>query len=63
MSFDTLESLASMCTFASHFYKNNAPQLMGKGDFKSKRGKIRRGTNGKSRPNPRKMRAAKKTAA
>jgi len=53
-----------MCTFAPHFYKNNASPLMGKGDFKSKRGKIRRGTNGKSRPNPRKMRAAqKKTAA
>ena len=37
---------------------------MGKGDFKTKRGKIRRGTNGKSRPNSRKARAAhKKTAA
>jgi|GEM_PF-1407004 len=52
-----------MCTFAPHFYKNNALPLMGKGDFKSKRGKIRRGTNGKSRPNPRKMRAAQKKAA
>jgi len=38
---------------------------MGKGDYRSKRGKIRRGTNGKSRPNPRKNRAAfrKSTAA
>ncbi|MFN0035564.1 MAG: 30S ribosomal protein THX [Saprospiraceae bacterium] len=35
---------------------------MGKGDFKSKRGKIRRGSNGKSRPNPRKLRAAQKKA-
>ena len=36
---------------------------MGKGDFKSKRGKIRRGSNGNSRPNPRKNRAAAKKAA
>jgi len=36
---------------------------MGKGDFKSKRGKICRGSNGKSRPNPRKTRAALKKKA
>ena len=46
------------------FFKNSIP-LMGKGDYRSKRGKIRRGSNGKSRPNPRKNRAAfrKSTAA
>jgi ribosomal small subunit protein bTHX len=31
---------------------------MGRGDFKTKRGKIRRGSFGKTRPNPGKMRAA-----
>ncbi|MBL7797147.1 MAG: 30S ribosomal protein THX [Saprospiraceae bacterium] len=31
---------------------------MGKGDFKSKRGKIRRGSHGNNRPKPSKMRAA-----
>lgn len=36
---------------------------MGKGDFKSKRGKIRRGSFGKSRPKPAKMRAAKRPAS
>ncbi|MCC7467044.1 MAG: 30S ribosomal protein THX [Saprospiraceae bacterium] len=36
---------------------------MGKGDHRSKIGKIRRGSNGKSRPNPRKVRAAAKKAA
>jgi ribosomal small subunit protein bTHX len=36
---------------------------MGKGDFKSKRGKIRRGSYGNSRPNPRKQRAAQKKAS
>ncbi len=35
---------------------------MGKGDFKSKRGKIRRGSNGNTRPKPAKIRAAKKKA-
>lgn len=30
---------------------------MGKGDFRSKRGKIRRGSFGKNRPNLRKQRA------
>ncbi|MEQ1745356.1 MAG: 30S ribosomal protein THX [Saprospiraceae bacterium] len=37
---------------------------MGKGDFKTKRGKIRRGSHGNSRPKAAKMRAAakKKTA-
>ncbi|MBK6932477.1 MAG: 30S ribosomal protein THX [Saprospirales bacterium] len=33
---------------------------MGKGDFKSKRGKIRRGSHGNNRPKPSKLRAAKK---
>ncbi len=36
---------------------------MGKGDYRTKRGKITRGSNGKSRPNPRKMRAAAKKKA
>jgi ribosomal small subunit protein bTHX len=36
---------------------------MGKGDFKTKRGKIRRGSNGNSRPNTRKVRAAAKKAS
>ncbi|MFN0015853.1 MAG: 30S ribosomal protein THX [Saprospiraceae bacterium] len=31
---------------------------MGKGDFKTKRGKIRRGSHGKSRPKAAKIRAA-----
>ncbi|MBN8677327.1 MAG: 30S ribosomal protein THX [Chitinophagales bacterium] len=35
---------------------------MGKGDHRTKLGKIVRGSNGKSRPNPRKVRAAKKAA-
>ncbi len=37
---------------------------MGKGDFRSKRGKIRRGSHGNTRPKPAKMRALlkKKTA-
>ncbi|MDX1909881.1 MAG: 30S ribosomal protein THX [Saprospiraceae bacterium] len=35
---------------------------MGKGDFKTKRGKIRRGSNGNSRPSIRKQRAATKKA-
>jgi ribosomal small subunit protein bTHX len=33
---------------------------MGRGDFRTKRGKIRRGSFGNSRPNPSKMRAAAK---
>ncbi len=33
---------------------------MGKGDVKTKRGKIWRGSHGKSRLKPRKLRAAKK---
>lgn len=36
---------------------------MGKGDFRSKRGKIRRGSNGNSRPKPSKLRAAAKKKA
>jgi len=35
---------------------------MGKGDFKSKRGKIRRGSHGNNRPKSSKLRAAKKKA-
>ncbi len=36
---------------------------MGKGDFRSKRGKIRRGSHGNSRPKNGKLRAAKRQAA
>ncbi|HWE39281.1 MAG TPA: 30S ribosomal protein THX [Isosphaeraceae bacterium] len=36
---------------------------MGKGDPKSKRGKIFKGTYGKSRPKPKKLRAAAKARA
>ncbi len=36
---------------------------MGRGDFRTKRGKITRGSFGKSRPNPSKMRAAKRKKA
>lgn len=36
---------------------------MGKGDVKTKRGKIRRGSHGVSRPKPAKVRAASKKKA
>ncbi|MFN7325129.1 MAG: 30S ribosomal protein THX [Chitinophagales bacterium] len=36
---------------------------MGRGDFKSKKGKIRRGSYGNSRPTGAKLRAAKKKKA
>jgi ribosomal small subunit protein bTHX len=36
---------------------------MGKGDFKSKRGKIRRGTHGNSRPKLKKLKTLLKQAA
>ena len=36
---------------------------MGKGDFKTKRGKIRRGSHGNSRPKPAKVRAEAKKKA
>jgi ribosomal small subunit protein bTHX len=36
---------------------------MGRGDVKTKAGKIRRGSFGKSRPRPEKVRAAKKKKA
>jgi len=36
---------------------------MGKGDVKTKRGKIWRGSYGKSRPKPSKLRAAQKKTA
>jgi ribosomal small subunit protein bTHX len=36
---------------------------MGRGDFKSKKGKIRRGSFGNARPNPSKVRAAKRKKA
>jgi 30S ribosomal protein S31 len=36
---------------------------MGKGDRRSKRGKIFRGTHGKRRPKPQEMRRRKKAAA
>jgi ribosomal small subunit protein bTHX len=36
---------------------------MGRGDFRTKRGKIRRGSNGNSRPNASKLRAEKRAAA
>lgn len=37
--------------------------LMGKGDFKTKRGKIRRGSHGNTRPKPSKLRAEAKKKA
>ncbi|MCS7037088.1 MAG: 30S ribosomal protein THX [Saprospiraceae bacterium] len=49
--------------FAPCFYQIILSKKMGKGDVKTKRGKIWRGSNGKSRPKPSKLRAAKKAAA
>ncbi|MFZ4634800.1 MAG: 30S ribosomal protein THX [Saprospiraceae bacterium] len=37
--------------------------IMGRGDFRSKKGKIRRGSHGNTRPKPGKMRAIKRKAA
>jgi ribosomal small subunit protein bTHX len=51
-------SLKNLFTFAARFYtgfvlkskQTKSTAQMGKGDFRTKRGKIRRGSHGKSRP-------------